>query len=509
MTHRQIRQILPLAWACAIAAGPFTEAAAEGPQRPTVDMTELRTTAGKALQSEVLVARDVQQTHSVDRNADIVIEFADLQHFEGRIGVRARLRGSTDVELPVDNYMIIGDDRVSREQYSVMPSRSHEARYLVGVIERFNVLWSHYRAFERADDAVRDAAGQTDSDRFGRLLVALRQYEKARRPLADATEKLRADIAELNVRLATQRPTADPSLAPQRRLLAPDDAIVNAYRALDIVTGAVEHDLGEWIPTLEAAGCAASTTPEPPAACTAAADQLKARLGTVPDPLPRGQAPTAAATSMQTVFDDLTRTLRTLLDHELAAMHAKAIASVPQGRVHLSRADIDHDDILEITVTFSPPTAEPTAQTADATTPETRTGEVVVRRVFRVADLGFSFSVKPQFALTADTLTGRYTPRPGALLEFRWRARQRWTDWIIPSVGPVLHALEDDQGAMAIGAGVSTGWLNAMIHLGAGYRLDSSDDPAYFFVAFDFANTAEVFGQYFGASNESSDAGSL
>ncbi|MEL6179777.1 MAG: hypothetical protein AAFS10_12530, partial [Myxococcota bacterium] len=59
----------------------------------------------------------VHSEYAVDKDADIIIDFtASLkERFQGLIRVRARIMGSRPIELPVENFTTVSDDRLAQE----------------------------------------------------------------------------------------------------------------------------------------------------------------------------------------------------------------------------------------------------------------------------------------------------------------------------------------------------------------------------------------------------------
>ena len=198
------------------------------------------------------------------------------------------------------------------------------------------------------------------------------------------------------------------------------------------------------------------------------------------------------------------------------ALRQDAERRIPKARIHLSQADLEHGDRIEIIISSRLTEADrrrTQTQSDAAAGAEQEMTEFVVRRIFRVADIGWSSSINPQFVLVAPDMRAQFIPVPGVAAEFRYRCRAEWTDWLLPSASISVHALTtplpetaaaDPEGAegseatpsasIGLGAAAGLGLLNGLVHAGVGVRVDGDLDR-YVFVAFDFANGVGVFAQ--------------
>ena len=113
--------------------------------------------------------------------------------------------------------------------------------------------------------------------------------------------------------------------------------------------------------------------------------------------------------------------------------------------IHLSAANLHHDDIVEIIVTATlPGLRESGEESAPPTEDGTGSEQSVQRFRFRAVEDGFSWTAGPQFVIvkrikdvsvaSESDAPANFVPAPGGYGGVRYRTRSRWSEWLIPSV---------------------------------------------------------------------------
>jgi hypothetical protein len=160
--------------------------------------------------------------------------------------------------------------------------------------------------------------------------------------------------------------------------------------------------------------------------------------------------------------------------------------------VRLSTLDVHHGDRVEIIVRITRPGTSLRADEAPGTV------DIEERALIRVTEAGITFHSSPQFALikrisdvrvaSASEVPSNYKPAGGFVFGARLRTLRPMLDWVFPSVGLAVYAVDFDPAtSLELGVGPRIGW-----------NLSVGDHRQFWWVSLDFLRASDTFAALFG-----------
>jgi len=468
--------------------------------------------------------------NTVARRSDLMIKLdSDIEKLgSGQLTVRARVMRATPVELSVENYTRVGDQsvqpapktRITQQDLDVLlnsrqvvgqtrdaldAAKQAEVRLRITVVRAQRAVDDARQAWAAgADAAKRQAAARVQTA----LSDVITDQGTASARWRDIADQMRAEVVTTGlVDRAGANARQTTSAADANTMQEFEDATRWAgLRATDNAadgTPALGRRLADVLATSQDQLAKCDVTKS--ADCLAVLEPLAPKAGI-------GSGTGGILADIWSNADpdratDVGRRIVALL-HVAARTTAAERAAPAPGRVRLADvADLQHDDVLEISVQFDPGTFQLGGKSFPIGSSETAQ-RFALR--FRVVDLGVSWRVGTQVVLlkrthdvsnaTQTAVPSNWKPTVAASLDFRYRGRARGWEWLVPSVG-IAAALPDFDPVrdFELGLGLNIGWLNEQLHVGYGIDLHASANRTYVYLGLDFLRTVESFGALFKA----------
>lgn len=495
--------------------------------------------------------KPLRSEYTIDRHSDLLLHIdPQIARLGGTLTIRARLLRDPPTEVAVENYTAVNDKQLKQEQHALLATDTQlfrdvngadlQRQYAELIVAAGDFVPSLDRVERIFGDATTGPARQSFSDSdFDAFRLAIDDLRFKRQALSndlatittavdegvlqsplmerlgatvhDQVEeelgKVRGDLLRWQVVLGSDIDTSGYFMC--RKQLYQTDADVTVKvdkKAKKIPKGTIlEFDADGKIATpVEFAGVdyndlgkALSSTSTIDVAC--AAPLVKTAL----DKMVVYRA-TLSEISTQQHFEQIESARK-----ELRGEIRKLLSNdVRDARINVGALDASHDERLEVTIRVVTPGASTLTGDGKSSGDESGDLELVETITFRIADVGWSHSIAPQFALikrlsdvrspTESEVPSNFKPAAGAMLSFRYRTRSRASDWLIPSVGIAAFAVDfDPRQSFELGAGVGLGWLNEYVHAGLGVSLFADGKRGFGWISLDFAKTVDTFSTLF------------
>ena len=471
----------------------------------------------------------------VDIRSDIVVTIAEdivCAPFAGEIGIRARILRTTPVELNVDNFTTIDQSRNATENPFLVPNymlRTDPADIDKALVALQVALVATSTDSILTNDLFTLSQGVSDfvaAATLGKTIPSDLEYQR----------KI-SDITEMRSRLVTYQTAYD---LVSTRATELSTKVSSLFQIDDLLSAISDVSLSRVTPTIYQLKLSTQQRAKQievtkkdfqaaAAACDAIGADLKQKLTclssfaktastvlfqqqlaikSLTSPLSEGIAIRSLADIRSDFFlfvQDSIKRVRDVVISDYRESFRKRLHS--PGTVHLGQiTDLKHNEIIELIVHA---TVDSLLSTSDGFKRSTaQKQDRFVRFSLRAVDSGFTLAPGLQLALVkriaattaSNEISANFLPTAGVSLNLRLRTRQRWSDWIIPSIGLLalpIHFSQDD--SVELGIGPMIGVANDLLHVGVGRDLLIRRHYLYWFLALDFAQGFDVLTGIIGA----------